>query len=177
MKLDQGPKHLLARVLLTVPLARRVVRRRLVDVHVNVFAARSDGDATARRPRLRAVFDAAVDVYLAGLRDGYPEARAREATHLLAYVEFYRLGWTDLLGVPPAELGDHFERYRPFYERHGVSLSRPFGEFTPDGGFPDAPRADPWPDPTFAHAEEGFDDGVYTPAEPGRTHVAAADTS
>jgi len=54
----------------------------LIDLHTDLSAEHSEQDADARRPLLHALFDATIDVYLETLQEGYPEAQAREITHI-----------------------------------------------------------------------------------------------
>lgn len=84
MRLFQTWRNYAAQVLLErdIPLVTDWVRSWLVDLHADFLAENSERDGDARRPLLEALFDSAIDVYLAALREGYPEAQAREITHI-----------------------------------------------------------------------------------------------
>lgn len=168
MKIRQNVRHFAARKALETPVVRDVARDKLVDLHTRVFLERAPEERREeRRPRLDAFFEATIDAYLAALHEGYSEAEAREITHVMANLEFYRLGWTEMMEFPASEVSDHQERHRDFFDRHGVSLWDPLGEFAP----PELPGAPATPeklnDPDHPYAEGGYEDGVYVETPEG----------
>ena len=76
------------------------MRSWLVDLHADFFVANSERDAEAHRPLFRALFDATLDVYLTALEEGYPEAQARETTHIQGAWAFLNHGWGRTNRVP-----------------------------------------------------------------------------
>ena len=142
MRLYQTWRNYAAQVLLErdIPLVSARVRSWLVGLHADFFAENSEQDAEARRPLFRKLFDSAIDTYLAALREGYPEAQAREITHIQGTWTFVDHGWGELLEFPPEEATVYYERYEEFFDRHGCSPEAPLGEFAPAGGLPDAPE-------------------------------------
>jgi len=80
MRLYQTWRNDAAEVLLqrNIPLVTDWMRSWLVDLS----AEHSEQDADARRPLLHTLFDATIDVYLKALEESYPEAQAREITHV-----------------------------------------------------------------------------------------------
>ncbi|MFB6354063.1 MAG: DUF6149 family protein [Halobacteriales archaeon] len=171
MKLRQSVRHVAAKRALTLPVLGERVRDWLVDLHVRVFAGRADPEhREARRPRLEAFFDAAMDAYVAALEAGYPEAEAREITHVQANLDFANHGWTEMLEFPLAELDAHIERYADFFDAHGVTRDDPLGDFR-TGEVPDAPATPAkLENPESPHAEGGYADDTYveTDGEVGR---------
>lgn len=166
MRLYQTWKNYVAHVGLGLPGVRRLVRKRIVDYHTAFFVERSAQDVEAREAHLRALFDASVDVYERALAEGYPEAQAREITHIQATLDFHEHGWAELMEFPPGEMQAHFDRYREFFERHDCTIKDPFGEFAPEYGLPYAPETpDALDDGEFPFAEPGLADAVYVPAE------------
>jgi hypothetical protein len=163
MKIRQNVRHWAAKQALTMPIIGETVNDKLVDLHTGVFLDRADEDADreARRPHLEAFFDCTMDTYVAALRAGYPEAEAREITHVQANFDFFNHGWTEMIEVPAAEIEDHYERYRDFFETHGITIEDPLGEFR-IREVPDAPATPGKLDrPEHPHAEGGFADDVY----------------
>jgi hypothetical protein len=162
MKIRQNVRHFAARKALEVPVVRDVVHDRLVDLHTRIFLGRADDEHREdRRAHLDAFFDGTIDMYLAALQAGYTEAEAREITHVVANFDFYNHGWTEMMEFPGDELDDHYERHREFFERHGVRIDDPLGEFAPDS-IPDAPATpEKLDDPDWEHAEGGYADDVY----------------
>lgn len=167
MRLFQTWKNYVAQVLLErdVPLVTELVREWIVDVHTDFFVEHSETDAERRRERFDAIFDASIDVYLRALAEGYPEAKAREITHIQGSFEFQNLGWGELIEFPPDEREAYHERYEEFFDRYCCSPDRPFGEFTPPGGFPDAPSTPERMNGDYPLADPGLTDDVYVLTE------------
>ncbi|MFB6269737.1 MAG: DUF6149 family protein [Halobacterium sp.] len=166
MRLYQTWKNYAAQLALGVPVVDALVRRWLVRLHTEVFVDLSAQDGDARRPHLRALFDASVDAYERALTEGYPEAEARELTHIQGTLDFYNHGWAELMEFPPDEIDAHWARYQGFFDRHDCTHDRPLGEFAPYGGLPPAPETPAaLEDATFPFAERGLADDVYVPAE------------
>ena len=162
MKLRQNLRHFAAKRALTTPVVGDVVRGKLVDLHTRVFLGKADPDhAEDRRAHLDAFFDATIDAYLAALDAGYTEAEAREITHIQANFDFFNHGWTEMMEFPGDEVEPHFERYADFFERHGVTVADPLGEFR-TRPVPTAPSTPERLDRTdHPNAEGGFADDVY----------------
>lgn len=167
MRIYQTWRNYAAQVLLErdIPLVSAQVRSWLVDLHADFFTEHSEQDGDARRPLFESLFDATVDVYLQALREGYPEAQAREITHIQGAWTFIDHGWGELLEFPPEESTAYYERYADFFERHGCSPEDPLGEFAPAGGLPHAPETPDRLDGDYPFAEPGLDDGVYVVSE------------
>lgn len=144
-----------------LPVLAGVARRRVVDLHVERYLELSERDEREREPHFRMLFETALDGYVRASKEGYPEANAREITHIQATWHFADLGWAELLEFPPREADDYYARYRDFYDRHGCSPSDPFGEFAPPGGLPDAPETPDRMDGAFPLAEPGLADETY----------------
>ncbi|MFB6218909.1 MAG: DUF6149 family protein [Halobacteriaceae archaeon] len=163
MKIRQTVRHFAARKALELPVVGDAVHDRLVALHTRVFLDRApEADREDRRAHLEAFFDGSMAMYLAALREGYTEAEAREITHVAANFDFYRHGWTEMMEFPADEVEAHYERYREFFERHGVSISTPLGAFAPAEGLPDAPATPgKLDDPDHPNAVEGYADDVY----------------
>jgi len=166
MKIRQTIRHFAAKKALETPVVGGVVNDRLVDLHTNVFLDKADEDrAEERREHLSGFFDATMDAYLAALNEGYTEAEAREITHIQANLDFYVHGWTEMMEFPVEEVDEHHDRYADFFERHGVTVEDPLGEF---GEAPDAPATpERLDDPDHPHAVEGYGDDVYVEDEQG----------
>jgi hypothetical protein len=79
-----------------------------------------------------------MDAYVAALEAGYPEAEAREITHIQANLDFATHGWTKMLKIPIDELDAHLERYAEFFDAHGISGDDPLGAFR-TSELPEAP--------------------------------------
>ncbi|WP_299331296.1 DUF6149 family protein [Haloplanus sp.] len=161
MKLRQNVRHFAAKQALTMPVVGEKVREKLVGLHVDVFGEKAaDGRRTEREPRLEAFFDRTFDTYVDALTAGFPEAEAREITHIQANFEFYNHGWTEMMEFPADELEAHHDRYGDFFDRHGITIADPLGEY--GGDLPDAPSTpERLDDPVHPHAEGGFADDVY----------------
>ncbi|NHN59738.1 MULTISPECIES: DUF6149 family protein [Halorussus] len=177
MKINQNVRHFASRKALELPVVSDLVKDRLVDLHTRIFLEKADPDhREERRERLDAFFDATMDTYLAALQQGAPEAEAREITHVQANFDFYNHGWTEMMEFPSDELDDHYDRYAEFFERHGIAIDDPLGEFEPAGGIPDAPSTpEKLEEPEHPYAEGGFADDVYVEDAEGNVHVGGQD--
>jgi hypothetical protein len=169
MKIQQNIRHWGARAALGTPVVGRVVNDKLVDLHTGVFLDRADeAHREDRRAHLDDFFDATMDTYLRALREGYPEAEAREITHIQANFDFYNHGWTEMMEFPADELGEHHDRYETFFAEYGITIEDPLGEFRPTGGVADASATPERLDaPVHPHAEGGFADDVYVETDEG----------
>ncbi|WP_232686295.1 DUF6149 family protein [Halobacterium zhouii] len=169
MKINQNVRHFASKKALELPGVRAVAKRGLVDLHVRIFAGKAaEGRREERENRLEAFFDATIDMYLAALQEGFSEAEAREITHAVATFDFYNHGWAEMMEYPPDELADHYDRYAAFFDRHGVSIDDPLGEFRPADGLPDAPATpEKLDEADFENAESGYADDVYVETEDG----------
>jgi hypothetical protein len=177
MKINQNVRHFASRKALELPVVSNVVKEKLVDLHTRIFLEKADeAHREERRERLDAFFDATMDTYLAALQEGAPEAEAREITHIQANFDFYNHGWTEMMEFPSDELDDHYDRYREFFERHGIAIEEPLGEFLPADGIPDAPSTpEKLEEPEHPYAEGGFADDVYVQGPDGEIQVGGQD--
>jgi hypothetical protein len=168
MKLRQNVRHFAAKQALTMPVVGQKMNDKLVDLHTRVFGERAaDGHREEREPHLEAFFDCTMATYLAALEEGYPEAEAREITHLQANFDFYNHGWTEMMEFPVDEVAEHYERYADFFGTHDITIDDPLGEFR-DRDIPDSPSTpEKLDDPEHPHAAEGFADDVYVETEDG----------
>jgi hypothetical protein len=168
MKIKQNVRHFAAKQALTLPVVGPRVRERLVDLHVDVFGEKAaDGHRAEREAHMEAFFDNTFDTYVAALEAGYPEAEAREITHVQANFDFYNHGWTEMMEFPVEELGEHRERYADFFDEHGITVDDPLGEFT-RVPVPDAPSTpERIEEPIHPYAEGGFADDVYVETPDG----------
>ena len=173
MKLRQNVKHFAAKQALTLPVVGEKVNDRLVNLHTNVFAEKADADrADERRAHLDDFFDATMDTYVAALEAGFPEAEAREITHVQANFDFYNHGWTEMMEFPSDELQAHYDRYEDFFGKYGITISDPLGEFRPRGGITEAPSTpEKLDDPDHPHAVGGFADDAYVETADGELVV------
>jgi hypothetical protein len=169
MKIRQNIRHWAAKKALTMPVVGEYTNDKLVSLHTGVFADRAEaGRQEERKPHLDDFFDATMDTYVAALEDGYPEAEAREITHIQANFDFYNHGWTEMMEFPADELPDHYERYADFFERYGITIDDPLGQFRPADGVTEAPSTPEKLDaPEHPHAEGGFADDVYVETADG----------
>ncbi|WP_251342696.1 DUF6149 family protein [Haloplanus halophilus] len=169
MKLKQNVRHFAARQALTLPVVGERVNDKLVDLHTRVFSEKADADHREERTDfLDDFFDATMDTYLAGLNEGFTEAEAREITHIQANFAFFNRGWVEMMEFPTDEVADHYERYADFFERHGITIDDPLGEFRPPAGIAEAPSTpEKLDEPEHPHAEGGFADDVYVETEDG----------
>jgi len=173
MKIRQNIRHWAAKQALTTPVLGSYVTDKLVDLHTRVFLDRAEETHREdRRAHLDDFFAATMDTYVAALREGYTEAEAREITHIQANFDFYNHGWTEMMEFPADELEAHYERYREFFERHGITIDDPLGAFRPADGVAGAPSTPAkLDDPEHPHAEGGFADDVYVETDDGELVV------
>jgi len=176
MKIRQNVRHWASKKALTTPVVGGKVNDWLVDLHTRVFLKRADeGRGEERRAHLDAFFDCTMDTYLAALRAGYTEAEAREITHVQANFDFYNHGWTEMMEFPAEEIEDHYERYRDFFEAHGITIDDPLGAFR-DREIPAAPSTpEKLDDPEHPHAAGGFADDVYVEGPDGEVRVGGGE--
>jgi len=177
MQLRQTVRHIAAKRALQLPGLRAAARRGLVTLHTKAFLGRADpSHREQRRDHLAALFDATTDLYLAALEAGHDEATAREITHIVANFDFYNHGWTEMMEFPGEELGTHHDRYQEFFDRHGVSIDDPLGEFAPADGLPAAPATpDRLTDPEYPAAVAGYADDTYVDGDPDASTVSPTD--
>ncbi len=171
MKLRQNARHFAAKKALTTPGIGHLVNAGLVRLHTSIFLKKADeAHREERKEHLDAFFDATMDAYTAALEEGYDEAEAREITHVQANFDFYNHGWTEMMEFPTDEVEAHYERHRDFFERHGITVADPLGEF--GGDVPEAPSTpERLDDPEHPHAEGGFADDVYVEGPDGELRV------
>ncbi|WP_435346241.1 DUF6149 family protein [Haloarchaeobius sp. HRN-SO-5] len=176
MKIRQNVKHFAYKTALTAPVVGDVATERLVDMHTDIFLERADdAHREERRTHLDDFFEATMDTYVAAL-DHIPEAEAREITHVQANFDFYNHGWTEMMEFPSDELETHYERYEDFFERHGITIDDPLGEFEPAEGVAEAPSTpERLDDPVHVHAEGGFADDVYVETADGEIVVGGTE--
>jgi hypothetical protein len=176
MKLRQSLKHFAFKQSLTAPVVSDVVREKLVDLHVRVFGEKAaEGRREEREDHLEGFFACTFDTYVDALEAGMTEAEAREITHIQANFDFYNHGWTEMMEFPVDELEDHYERYREFFEAHGITIDDPLGEYD-DGDVPEAPPTlEELDDPDHPHAEAGFADDVYVETDEGEVVAGGMD--
>jgi hypothetical protein len=177
MKIRQNLRHWAAKKALTMPVVGQKTHHWLVDLHTRVFLDRAaEGHAEERRTHLDDFFDATIDTYVAALDSSYPEAEAREITHIQANFDFYNHGWTEMMEFPADELAEHYERYREFFERWDITIDDPLGAFRPEGSISDAPSTpEKLDDPEHPHAEGGFADDVYVETADGDIVIGGQD--
>lgn len=163
MKINQNIRHFASRKALELPVLRSVASQALVNLHTRIFLGKADPDhRDKRRDHLDDFFAATIDTYLAALQEGYPEAEAREITHIQANFNFFNRAWVEMMEFPIDELEEHYERYDEFFNRHGISIDDPLGEFRPADGIAEAPSTpEKLDDPDHPHAKGGFADDVY----------------
>jgi hypothetical protein len=177
MKIRQNVRHWAAKKALTMPIVGQKTNDWLVDLHTKVFSDRAEeGHREERQAHLEDFFDATMDTYVAALEMGYPEAEAREITHIQANFDFFNHGWTEMMEFPADELEDHYERYGKFFERYDITIADPLGDFRPREGIAGAPSTpENLDDPEHPHAEGGFADDVYVETEDGEVVVGGQD--
>jgi len=177
MKINQNVRHFASKKALELPVVSDLVKGKLVDMHTDIFLGKADPDRREeRREHLDAFFDATMDAYLTALQEGAPEAEAREITHVQANFDFYNHGWTEMMEFPVDELGDHYDRYETFFERHGIAIDDPLGAFAPPDGVPEAPSTpEKLEEPEHPYAEGGFADDVYVEGPDGEVRVGGRD--
>ncbi|MFO7926418.1 MAG: DUF6149 family protein [Halobacteriota archaeon] len=173
MKIHQNPRHWASKKALTTPGIRNVTRYALVKMHTRIFLGKTaERNHEARRDHLDSFFDGTMDSYVAALESGYTEAEAREITHVQANFDFFNHGWTEMMEIPGDELESHYRRYESFFERHGITIDDPLGEFVPVDGVEPAPKTPEKLDtPEYENAIAGFDDDVYVETADGETVV------
>ena len=177
MKIRQNVRHWAAKQALTMPVVGQKVNDKLVDMHTGIFLDKTEeANREERRERLDAFFDATMDTYVAALEDGYPEAEAREITHIQANFEFFNHGWTEMMEFPSDELDQHYDRYAEFFERYDIAIEDPLGTFAPADGLPHAPSTpEKLDDPEHPYAEGGFADDVYVETGDGELVVGGGE--
>jgi hypothetical protein len=107
-ELRQNVRHWAAKQALTAPVVGDRVRDRLVSLHTGVFLDRApEPHREERRAHLDDLFAATIDTYVAAREAGYPEAEAREITHVQANFGFYNHGWTEMMEFPVDERRAH----------------------------------------------------------------------
>jgi hypothetical protein len=169
MKIRQNVRHWAAKKALTTPVVGPMVNDKLVDMHTDIFLKKTDEtNREARRAHLDDFFDATMDTYVAALEAGFPEAEAREITHVQANFDFFNHGWTEMMEIPGDELEAHYRRYEGFFADHGITIDDPLGEFRPYGGIADAPATPGRLEtPEYENAIAGFADDVYVATPEG----------
>ncbi len=177
MKIRQNVRHWASKKALTLPVVGRRTNDWLVSLHTRVFLDKAEEDRRAeRRDHLEGFFDATMDTYVAALEAGFPEAKAREITHIQANFDFYNHGWTEMMEFPSDELEQHYERYQSFFQRRDITIATPLGEFLPAEGVPDAPSTpEKLDDPKHPHAVGGFADDVYVETDDGEIVVGGTE--
>lgn len=161
MKIRQTAQHFATKKALETPGLRKAAKKGLVMMHTRVFSAKADPEKREERTEhLNALFSATLDSYLTALQEGFSEARAREITHIQTNFDFYNHGWTEMMEFPMEEVDEHFERYKDFFQDHGISIEEPLGEFRPDE-LPGAPATPEKLEEDQLNAEEGYADDVY----------------
>jgi len=177
MKIRQNVRHWAAKKALTMPVVGQKTNDWLVDLHTKVFLDKADeAHREDRRAHLDDFFDATMDTYVAALDSGYPEAEAREITHIQANFDFYNHGWTEMMEFPSDELPEHYDRYAEFFERWDITIDAPLGDFRPADGVAEAPSTpEKLDDPEHPHAEGGFADDVYVETDDGEVVVGGQD--
>jgi len=173
MKIRQNIRHWAAKKALTTPVVGDVANDKLVDLHTSIFLNKADEDRREeRRGHLDSFFDATMDTYVAALEAGFPEAEAREITHVQANFDFFNHGWTEMMEIPGDELEEHYRRYESFFSDHGITIDDPLGEFRPAEGVVDAPETpEKLETPEYENALAGFADDVYVETDDGETVV------
>jgi len=173
MKIRQNIRHWAAKKALTTPVVGDVANDKLVDLHTSIFLNKADEERREeRRAHLDDFFDATMDTYVAALEAGFPEAEAREITHVQANFDFFNHGWTEMMEIPGDELEPHYRRYEEFFLVHGITIDDPLGEFRPPEGIAEAPTTpERLETPEYENALAGFADDVYVETEDGETVV------
>ena len=169
MKLRQNIRHWAAKQALTLPVVGPRVNDRLVEMHTGIFLGKTDEtNHDPRRDHLDGFFDATMETYVAALEAGYPEAEAREITHIQANFDFFNHGWTEMMEIPGEELEAHYRRYESFFDAHEIRIDAPLGSFAPAEGVPSAPRTPAnLETPAYENAHAGFADDVYVETPEG----------
>lgn len=173
MKIRQNIRHWAAKKALTTPVVGDVANDKLVDLHTSIFLNKADEERREeRREHLDDFFDATMDAYVAALEAGFPEAEAREITHVQANFDFFNHGWTEMMEIPGDELEEHYRRYEEFFTDHGITIDDPLGDFRPADGVADAPETPARLETAeYENALAGFADDVYVETDEGETVV------
>ncbi|WP_435359182.1 DUF6149 family protein [Haloarchaeobius sp. DFWS5] len=176
MKIRQNVKHFAYKAALSAPVLGPVATEKLVDLHTRIFLEKADeAHREERREHLDDFFAATIDTYLAAL-DHYPEAEAREITHVQGNFDFYNHGWTEMMEFPADELETHYERYESFFRANDITIDDPLGAFRPADGIAEAPSTpEKLENPEHPHAEGGFADDVYVETADGEIVVGGQD--
>jgi hypothetical protein len=177
MKIRQNVRHWASKRALTMPVVGEYTHDKLVSLHTRVFLDRAAPAHRAdREAHLEDFFDATMDTYLAALEAGYPEAEAREITHIQGNFDFYNHGWTEMMEFPADEVEAHYDRYADFFAAHDITIDDPLGAFRPADGVADAPSTPENLDaPEHPHAEGGFADDVYVEGPDGEVRVGGGE--
>ncbi|MFC7098385.1 DUF6149 family protein [Halobaculum marinum] len=177
MKLRQNVRHWAAKRALTTPVVGGYVNDKLVGMHTDIFLGKTaEANREERREHLDDFFDATMDTYVAALEAGFPEAEAREITHVQANFDFFNHGWAEMMEIPSDELEQHYRRYEAFFQRHGITIDDPLGEFRPADGVADAPTTpERMAEGEFENAVAGFADDAYVEDADGELHVGGAE--
>ena len=177
MKIQQNVRHWAAKQALTMPVVGEYAIDKLVDIHTSFFLDRAEeSHRDDRREYLDVFFEATMDTYVAALEDGYPEAEAREITHIQANFAFYNHGWTEMMEFPSDELDVHYDRYEAFFETYAIAIEDPLGAFKPEDGLPNAPSTpERLEEPEHPYAEGGFADDVYVETGDGELVVGGGE--
>jgi hypothetical protein len=163
MKIRQNLRHWAAKKALTTPVIGPRVNDKLVDMHTGIFLGKTEeANHEARRAHLDDFFDGTMDTYVTALEAGFPEAEAREITHVQANFDFFNHGWTEMMEIPADELEAHYRRYETFFETYNITIDDPLGDFRPTTGVTDAPATPAkLEEAKFENAIAGFDDDIY----------------
>jgi hypothetical protein len=169
MKIRQNIRHWAFKKALTSPVIGPFANDKLVDLHTGIFGDKADpAHRDERTDHLDGFFDATMDTYVAALEAGYPEAEAREITHIQANFDFFNHGWTEMMEIPADELEAHYRRYEEFFTEHGITIDDPLGAFRPADGVPEAPATpEKLEEPVYENALAGFADDVYVETPEG----------
>jgi len=173
MKIRQNIRHWAAKKALTTPVVGDVANDKLVDLHTSIFLNKADEERREeRREHLDDFFDGTMDAYVAALEAGFPEAEAREITHVQANFDFFNHGWTEMMEIPGGELEEHYRRYEEFFTEHGITIDDPLGDFRPVEGVAVAPETpERLETAEYENALAGFADDVYVETDDGETMV------
>ena len=177
MKLRQNVRHWAAKRALTTPVVGDYVNDKLVGMHTDIFLKKADeGRREERRAHLDDFFDATMETYVAALEASYPEAEAREITHIQANFDFFNHGWAEMMEFPGDELEEHYRRYEEFFTRYGITIDDPLGEFRPVDGVTDAPvTPDRMAAGEYENAVAGFADDAYVESADGELRVGGGE--
>ncbi len=177
MKIRQNLRHWAAKKALSTPVIGSRVNDKLVSMHTDIFLGKTEPEnREERRAHLDDFFDATMDTYLTALQSGFPEAEAREITHIQANFDFFNHGWTEMMEIPGDELEPHYRRYEEFFTEHGITIDDPLGGFRPATGVASAPATpEKLETPEYENAIAGFDDDVYVATPEGEFKGHGAD--